>query len=93
MRLYNASVSDLAPLRYPDGIPNDGLLPETRRHLTTFTGKLPYQRLVNVVANISLFSANQLQAASQALRLPALHVIALVENRKRQIADYIGVPF
>ncbi|KAH8151712.1 uncharacterized protein LAJ45_04334 [Morchella importuna] len=76
MRLYNASASELAPLRYPAAIPgpNDHILPATRRHLSTF-------------------SANQLQAASQALGLPALPANTLVEDRRRQIADYIGVSY
>ncbi|CCX31304.1 Protein of unknown function [Pyronema omphalodes CBS 100304] len=37
MMLYRASVSDLAPLRYPAGIPIDNV-PATRRELTNFTG-------------------------------------------------------
>ncbi|KAI5846599.1 hypothetical protein DFP73DRAFT_631020 [Morchella snyderi] len=71
-----AELSELAPLRYPATIPNDHILPATRRHLSAFTGK-----------------SNQLQAASQALGLPALPANTLVEYRKRQIADYIGVPY
>ncbi|RPB15805.1 hypothetical protein P167DRAFT_542526 [Morchella conica CCBAS932] len=52
MRLYNASTSDTAPLRYPAGLPQGHPLPHTRRDLFELTGKSSL--LVDVdVANIS----------------------------------------
>ncbi|KAI5839538.1 hypothetical protein DFP73DRAFT_561250 [Morchella snyderi] len=73
MRLYNASASEMAPLRYPVGVPRDQL-PGTRRDLATFT-------------------RDQLQAASAALGLPALPNNAYVDERRMQIANYLGVLF
>lgn len=52
MRLFNVSVSDTAPLRYPAGVPQGDPLPHTRRDLFMMTSKSPL--LVDVdFANIS----------------------------------------
>jgi len=73
IRLYNATASDTAPLRYPAGVAN-GLMPQTRRALFTFT-------------------TNQCQAAAAALGLPPFPVNILVDERRQQIAQHLGIAY
>lgn len=92
MRLYNtaASLSGIAPLRYPIGIPLEPPIPLTRRDLFEMTGKFSLLEFVNFI-NILGWIDDQCRDVAAILGLPGFPGVATVDEKRERIAEYLGV--
>lgn len=82
--LYNSAASELAPIRYPAGVPGENL-PQTRRELLNFTGKCSARnwsmRMLLILGDCQDLNFRLQQRCLDSLACPAIYPLTNLEHR------------